>query len=301
MKEKTEPKTDVGIIIGRFQCHELHSAHVDLINSVQSNHARTIVFLGVAPIRNTKNNPIDFKHRSEMIREKFPNIEIYEIHDNRSNEQWSKNLDAKISSILYPGQSASLYGGRDSFISSYSGKYKTIEMEPEIYISASQIRKSIINNYKSSIDFRAGLIAATGMHYPTAYQTVDAAIINKDESTILLAQKPGENKWRFVGGFSDPNSNSLEDDVKREVMEETGIEVNYPKYIGSTIIQDWRYRSDISKIKTAFFICEYIFGKPVPMDDISALKWFKLSELNTIELVEEHNVLRQILKENLKI
>jgi nicotinamide mononucleotide adenylyltransferase len=51
MKEvQTKSPTDCGIIIGRFMIHELHSMHIDLIQTVLDKHDRVIVFLGVAPI-----------------------------------------------------------------------------------------------------------------------------------------------------------------------------------------------------------------------------------------------------------
>ena len=165
-------------------------------------------------------------------------------------------------------------------------------MEAEVFVSGTEIRKKIINNYPPTKDFRAGMIAATGMHYDTAYQTVDVAVINSQKNELLLVKKPNEDKWRFVGGFSDPNSMSLEADAKREVMEETGIEVGEPMYIGSTIIDDWRYRrSGNDKIKTAFFVAEYIFGVPQGADDVEVAKWFKLNTLTKDDLMEEHGVL----------
>ena len=298
MKEKTN-KTDVGVVMARFQCHEIHQGHRDLLDTVISKHSRVIVFLGVSPIRNTMANPLDFKHREYMIKAEYPNVEVYYQDDNRSDEVWSKNLDKQLSKWLNPGQTATLYGSRDSFISHYSGKFPTCELESEIIISASQIRKEIINNYVPSKDFRAGLIAATGLHYPLAQQTVDIAIIN-DADEVLLAKKPGESLWRFVGGYSDARSQSLEEDAKREVMEETGVEVSEPVYIGSTIINDWRYRGLKDKIKTAFFVAKYIFGKPEGADDVELVKWFKFSELTDEKnevIIEEHRVLKTMFIE----
>ena len=49
MKPKTNPSTDVGIIVGRFQVDELHDAHVDLIQYVFDQHPKVIIFLGLSP------------------------------------------------------------------------------------------------------------------------------------------------------------------------------------------------------------------------------------------------------------
>src|SRR3990172_9189558 len=119
----TQISTDVGVIIGRFQIHELHEAHRDLINAVRAKHGRVIIFVGLSPLRNTPTNPLDFNTRKRMIQETYPDIEVYYVEDNPSDYIWSKNLDREITKWLKPFQTATLYGSRDSFIPSYTGKY----------------------------------------------------------------------------------------------------------------------------------------------------------------------------------
>jgi len=299
MKEAN--KTDCGVIVARFMLHSLHDAHKDLIKSVYDRHDRVLIFLGISPLRNTTNAPLDFKHRRAMILEDFPQAEIYYIDDNRSDITWSRNLDNQISKWLSPGLTATLYGSRDSFLKHYVGKNPTCELESETFISGSQVRKSIITEYPSSKDFRAGMIAATGQHYPIAYQTVDIAVVNETIDKVLLVKKPGESKWRFIGGFSDPSSNSLEDDAKREVMEETGVEISEPVYLGSSLIKDWRFRSCTNKIKTVLFMATYISGTPEGADDVEAAKWFNLNDLNESNIVEEHHVLVDLFFKKVKV
>jgi bifunctional NMN adenylyltransferase/nudix hydrolase len=297
MKEKTET-TACGVIVARFQLHELHDAHRDLIKSVIERHERVIIFLGLSALRNTLNNPLDFKQRKVMLEEEFKGaVEIHYIDDNRDDHVWSKNLDKQLTKWLNPGQTATLYGSRDSFLKCYHGKYPVCELESEYFVSATDIRKKIINNYPPTKDFRAGLIAGTGLKYPTAFQTVDVAILN-EKHEVLLVKKPGEDKWRFVGGFSDPRSQSLEIDAKREVMEETGVTVGEPMYIGSTLIDDWRYRKETDKIKTAFFVTKYICGVPEGNDDVEVAGWVKLKDLtDNKNIVPEHEVLLKMLVE----
>jgi bifunctional NMN adenylyltransferase/nudix hydrolase len=296
MKEKTV-KTDCGIIVARFHLHELHEAHKDLIQSVINRHERTIIFLGLSPLKNTENNPLEFKHRKAMIEERFSDVEIHYIDDNRDDIVWSTILDKQIRKWLNPTQTATLYGSRDSFLKCYHGKFPTCELESEIFVSATEIRRKIINSYPPTKDFRAGLIAGTGLRFPTAYQTVDGAIIN-DKGDFLMAQKPGETKWRFIGGFSDPRSTSLEMDIVREIKEEAGnIEVSEPHYLGSTLIDDWRYRKEKDKIKTAFFIVKFLWGSPTGGDDIESVKWFHLKDMTDKNIVPEHIVLVKMLVE----
>ncbi len=301
MKEKEKPRTDVGVIIGRFQVPTLHEAHVDLIQSVLDRHARVIIFLGISAVKNSKANPLDFKHRKAAIEDKFANaVEVYGLDDKRDDVTWSNNLDTELHKWLNPMQSATLYGGRDSFISHYSGRYATCELEADVVVSATAIRKAIINNHPTSADFRAGLIAATGLKYPTAYQTVDIAIVD-NAGSILMVRKPEENKWRFVGGYSDPRSNSLEDDARRETQEETGVEVGDIKYIGSTRIHDWRYRSGPDSIKTAFFLATYQFGAPKGQDDVAEARWLNIELLAKDNIMEEHHVLFDMLLKHITL
>lgn len=295
MKEKAD-KTDCGVVVARFHLHELHVAHKDLIQSVLNRHERVIIFLGLSPLKNTINNPLEFKHRKAMIEEVFPQVEVHYIDDNRDDNVWSANLDKQIRKWLNPGQTVTLYGSRDSFLKCYHGKLTTCELESEVFVSATEIRKKIINSYPPTKDFRAGLIAGTGLRHPISYQTVDVAIVNEKQE-YLMARKPGELQWRFIGGFSDPNRPNLEADVIHEVKEEAnGIEVGPPVYIGSTLIDDWRYRREKDKIKTALFLVKFLWGCPSGSDDVEAVKWMKLKELtDTYNIVPEHWVLVNML------
>lgn len=297
MKEKTA-KTDVGIIIARMQAHEITEGHKALIDSVLDRHEKVIIFLGLSPLRNTLRNPLDFRSRQKMLNDVYPNIEVYYVDDCPSDELWSSKLDAQISKWTKPGYTATLYGSRDSFISHYCGKNPTCELESEVFISASQVRRQISLSYPHTKDFRAGMIAATANRYPVSYQTVDVAVIN-DKNEVLLVMKPNETKWRFPGGFADPRSNSLEEDARREVTEETGVEIEEIQYVGSTIIDDWRYRSEKDKIKTALFKARYVFGRPEGQDDVAKATWFSLDKLKEEDMVREHHVLLTMLKNNL--
>lgn len=292
MKEKTANKpTDVGVIVGRFHVHELHEAHIDLIKSVCDRHDRVLLFLGNSLIRNTLKNPLDYRARRAMINEQFPNVEVGYINDIPGDDaKWSKNLDKMIGEQLLPLQTVTLYGSRDSFIKSYHGKHNVCELEATTFISGTEVRRRVCNNYAPTKDYRAGMIAATAYRYPTAYQTVDIAVVN-DRGELLLARKPEEKKWRFIGGFSDPRNASLEDDARREVAEESKVEVDGVQYIGSTLIDDPRYRGEVDKIKTAFFIAKYVFGRPEGADDIAEVKWVHIGDLNKNDIEPLHHVL----------
>jgi len=145
----------------------------------------------------------------------------------------------------------------------------------------------------------------TKREYDICYAAVDVAIIDtfgllhEYGTNILLGRKPGQEKFRFIGGFSDVNSKSYEDDAIREVKEETRLRINNPIYVGSTLVDDPRYRESRDKIKTILFAANYKGGKPKAGDDVEEVKWFEVDALKPSDLVKEHRPLLKMLKEKL--
>jgi ADP-ribose pyrophosphatase YjhB (NUDIX family) len=135
---------------------------------------------------------------------------------------------------------------------------------------------------------------------PFVYPTVDIAIINSADKSLLLAQKPSENLLRFVGGFADVSSPSYEDDAIREVKEETSLTITNPKYIGSIIIDDDRFKTSDNKIKTLFFVAEWMEGTPAAKDDIEFVCWKKFGEINEGDVMPEHRPLLSMLNDYFK-
>jgi bifunctional NMN adenylyltransferase/nudix hydrolase len=296
--EKTkniDPKNyEIGVIVGRFQVHELHEAHRSLLDTVSSRHKKVVLFLGVAPVLGTTRNPLDFTSRKKMIQDEFPDLTIVALPDNRSDQVWSKTLDSRVKEV-YPMGKALLYGGRDSFIPYYHGSYDVAELEQDVFISGTEIRKQVSEEIKSSSLWRAGAIYQSYNQYPVSYQTVDIALLSAEHDKVLLAKKPGEQNYRFVGGFVDPKDSSLEHAARREFYEETGgnAEPGKFKYLGSFRVDDWRYRSGRDKIMTALFVATHSWGSVTPSDDISELRWIDVNEFMNDEfirtkMVEEH-------------
>lgn len=289
-------QSDVGVLVGRFQVHELHDAHRDLINYVCDRHEKVIIFLGVSPLPVSTSNPLDFEARKQMILAEFPDVNVLYAPDHPSDEEWSKKLDRQINDLCAPGQTVLLYGGRDSFISHYSGGFLTEELLLEAFRSGTEIRREIARSRtKASPEFRAGVIWASQARFPTAYQTVDVAVFNEDRTKMLLGRKDGEKLLRFIGGFSDPRSESLEADAAREVSEEASVEIGDIRYIGSLRVNDWRYEREPDCIKTALFAAKYTFGRPVPGDDIIEVRWVDAASLKPGDLVPSHRPLLTLL------
>lgn len=288
-----DKKNDVGVIVGRFQVPKLHSEHKKLFDKVISENHKLLVFLGIPIFKTTDSNPLNFEMRRNMILEDYPEATILGISDVPGGEeediQWAKNLDDKIQEILMPNQEVILYGGRDSFIRRYKGKFSTKTLEPERYVSGSEIRNSVRNYIASPYEFRSGVIWATQNQYPAVLPTVDCLIYNSDFTKVLLGRKEKESKWRFIGGFSDIDSLSYEEDIQREVLEETSIELDIKsfKYLGSLKVNDPRVYSNKYKIKTIIFETSADDSLNfVGDDDITEVKWFPCDSV--LPLVEAH-------------
>ena len=287
MKEITKSYT-VGVIIARFQVAELHEAHKELIDTVIANHAKVLIFLGLSSVRGSIYDPLDFQPRKQMILEayphdKFPNLTIGYIKDNRSDADWSKKLDEQIKDTLGPTDTVVLYGGRGSFLTHYSGKFDTRELQATRHVSGTELRKKISEAPQSNPQFRAGAIWSAYQRHPTVYSTVDVLVFDPEERRVLLARKPLEEQYRIVGGFAGPEDDSFEMAALRELDEETGLTVGLEglRYVGSKKVNDWRYANNPSeKIMTHLYIGLYREGCPQADDDIAEVRWFEYDKLN---------------------
>ena len=288
------PKADVGVVVGRFQVPFLHEGHRRLLDFVNARHGRMIVFLGLSPCRCTANNPLDFEARKYMIQEAYPNAIIAYVKDTPSDQIWSESLDDQIDNIIVPGQTAILYGSRDSFIPHYYGKFPTYSIKSEHLISGTEIRKQVAIRPKKSEDFRMGAIWAINNQWSRPFVTIDVGIFNDTYDMILLGRKKHEELFRLIGGFV-PSGEKFSDTVKREALEETNLIIHNIRYVDSFPVDDWRYRGEKDKITTVLHTAEIKSGKPAPGDDIYALKWFPFTKKLLNEVVDNHVILIEAL------
>lgn len=279
MLKPTEEQYDVGVIVARFQVAELHKGHRDLLDTVCDRHDKVIVLLGLSPLMVTKENPLDFESRKRMLLDYQPDLIVLYVKDQFDDTVWSKKLDEMVTDVTSPGQTAVLYGSRDSFAPHYYGKFPVVELEQQVFISGTEVRKQIARSVRKSPDFRAGVIWAAYSKFPTVYTTVDVLIQDSKEKKVLLGRKQNEQLYRLIGGFADPRSKSFEEDAAREVQEETGLDIGNLQYLGSFQVDDWRYRKEEDCIKTLLFKGEYMYGRPKAADDIVEVRWFPIIDL----------------------
>lgn len=288
---------NIGVIVAKFQVPYLHEGHrAVLLHAVREND-RLLVVLGDSAALNTREKPLPFVVRSHMVeqfaRETGAAIDIRVIMDHPSNQVWSEHLDAIIQCSVDARDLVRIYGGRDSFLPKYSGVYPKHEVEEIPHTSGTQLRRQI--KPRDDVKFREGMIHAANIRYPAVHTTVDVAIF-KENTHILLARKPGETKMRFPGGFASPESKSFEMDAIRELNEECGSNLDVGgarrlKYAGSKIVDDYRYRGEVDKVKTLLYVGEYWFGPVDAGDDVEWADWVPLATLKPEDMVDEHKEL----------
>lgn len=113
----------------------------------------------------------------------------------------------------------------------------------------------------------------------TAYPKIcPAVIVLVSKGDKVLLQRNSHYKtanWSLVAGFVDPGEN-LEEAVRREIREESSIEVKDIRYVRS---QTWPFPSNIM----IGFRAEYASGELVPDgDEVLASDWFDRSALPEI-------------------
>lgn len=295
-----------GVIVGRFQVNDLHDGHMELFRQVRARHSGVIVFIGVHPAGLSVNHPLDFPARKAMIQAKFPEFTVMPLADTRDDKSWSESLDNVISAAITGPADVTLYGGRDSFVPHYKGRYTPVELALPVEtqkVSGTDLRNEFANKVIESPEFRAGLIYAAAHLFPVCYPTVDVAIFTTDYTEVLLGRKPSDpkDKWRFIGGFAEKRRGSYEDDGRTEVMEEAGLDTGAMEYIGSAVIPDWRMNVLDKGIKTIFFATTTMSMGAKAGDDIEEVRWFRtgLGEKGTLtagDVVDTHFVLFMLYK-----
>jgi bifunctional NMN adenylyltransferase/nudix hydrolase len=285
-------KQKVAVTVGRFQVADLHYAQIFILYNLMKTNDRLCVLLGCSSATGTSRDPLDFESRKKMLEKQFPDIIIDRIDDNISDEVWSENVDKKIKQLFSDKSNVTLYGGRDSFLQHYQGKYPTKEFKKINHFPGTVVREKIGATVKDSAEWREGQIYLSQNQYPRLFMTVDIAVLKQSDDKnlqVLLGKKSGEKKLRFVGGFVDATDSCLEEACKREVIEETSLEVDDFEYVSSRLIDDWRYKQTKDRIMTSFFVCKYIYGSTFQAkDDIAELDWYDINKIKFNMINDSH-------------
>jgi 8-oxo-dGTP diphosphatase len=128
-----------------------------------------------------------------------------------------------------------------------------------------------------------------GFVYYASSKPTACAICVDDRRRVLLARRahePFKGRWDLPGGFLDEGEHPL-DCLRRELREETGLEVEPLDFVG--IWMD-RYptRTHVRATLNLYWTARVVRGSPAPADDVSELGWFAADELPAEEELAFH-------------
>jgi bifunctional NMN adenylyltransferase/nudix hydrolase len=274
-----------GVFIARFQVAEVTDSYRKIIKNISEKHEHVAFVIGATKVLGSSMNPLEADLRTAMLKEEFPSYAIYTIDDHPSDETWSQNLDNVLKEKVGLPSDVVLYGSEDRFIKHYYGGYPSLSTGDTPFKHLSKDSAEALKNTNlNSKEFREGIVYASANTFPKVYPTVDIAVFRKQKTEVLLGMKALDKKWRFIGGFTDPEDTNYEHAAKRELEEECGkLKTSLFTFEGSYKVDDWRYRNERDKIITSFFSCEHLSGKPEAADDIAEVKWVTLTDLQRMK------------------
>lgn len=131
--------------------------------------------------------------------------------------------------------------------------------------------------------------------YPRPAVTADCVVFSNDSdglSVLLIerANEPFKGCWAFPGGFMDMEENA-EDCARRELKEETGLQLEHMEQIGvfTDVDRDPRGRT-VSIAYSALVEKRPVIGA----DDAAQARWFPISEIPALAFDHE-KILRAAL------
>jgi NAD+ diphosphatase len=107
-----------------------------------------------------------------------------------------------------------------------------------------------------------------------------AALIVDDEGRLLLGRRafePDIGLWDTIGGFLDETEDAVTA-LHREVLEETGLEVEVGEFVGA-FSDRYGAGDDAPTALNLVFEARLVSGEPSPADDVSEVAWFARDSL----------------------
>ncbi|AOA59326.1 NUDIX hydrolase [Acinetobacter larvae] len=125
--------------------------------------------------------------------------------------------------------------------------------------------------------FQADVLKDVG--YATPKIDVRAVIFKQDK--ILLVKESSDGCWSLPGGWADPGYSASEN-VQKEVLEETGLEVRVTQLLQLSDMRKHGHKPTFLHVYKAFFRCEVLSGVLTTSYETPELGFFSRSELPKI-------------------
>ncbi|MFN2471356.1 MAG: NUDIX domain-containing protein [Gaiellaceae bacterium] len=121
---------------------------------------------------------------------------------------------------------------------------------------------------------RCGFVAYAGS------KATACAILVRDDGRVLLARRrsdPFAGRWDLPGGFLEEGEHPL-DGLRRELYEETGLEVEPGQFVG-VWMDEYPYDSGAAATLNLYWTARILGGTPQAADDVTELGWFEPDHL----------------------
>ena len=120
--------------------------------------------------------------------------------------------------------------------------------------------------------------------YPDHPRVAVGAVVFKDEQVLLVrrGQPPAKDLWASPGG-SVRIGETLQEAAEREILEETGIQIQASKPIYTFDVIE---RDPAGRVQFHYVIvdlaADYVMGEPSPGDDAVEARWISAEEINDL-------------------
>ncbi|HEX9416343.1 MAG TPA: NUDIX domain-containing protein [Gaiellaceae bacterium] len=115
--------------------------------------------------------------------------------------------------------------------------------------------------------------------YANPVPTATAVVVD-EEGCVLLGRRalePDKGLWDLPGGFVDEGEHPL-DGLRRELREETGLEVEPREFLG-VWMDRYGYDSSAASTLNLYWTARVLSGEMNAADDVAELRWFAPDEL----------------------
>lgn len=137
----------------------------------------------------------------------------------------------------------------------------------------------------------------SGSPYPPSFVTVDALVEWCDEVLLIRRKgRPGKGLFALPGGFLDPGER-LEAGCRRELEEETGLQLPADLTAEATFVGDHPDRSDRGRFITHVFHFRLAADQSRPVvkggDDAASASWVRRDQIPREQVFEDHYLLME--------